>query len=711
MSSKSRTMLPGKMHPLGAVFDGRGTNFALFSAHAERVDLCLFDPSGAKELARYRLPEKTLDVWHGYLPEVAPGCCYGYRVYGPYDPQAGHRFNHHKLLVDPYARQLEGQFVWNDAHFAYMRDDPAEDYSFDSTDNASWMPKSVVTERADTIELSQCAAWQLPMERTVVYEAHVRGFTMLHPDVPESLRGSFAGMSQPQIIGYLKALGITSIELLPVQSHVDEHFLQARGLHNYWGYNTLNFFAPHSGYLSGSAAAEFRQMVDRFHDAGLEVIIDVVYNHTGEGDHLGPTLSYRGIDNASYYRLQPADKRFYINDTGCGNVLNINHPRVLQLVMDSLRYWAGEMKVDGFRFDLAPILGRTPDGFSRDNNFLQAVSQDPLLSTVKLIAEPWDIGPGGYQLGEFPPAWSEWNDRYRDTVRRFWRGDAGVMPEFARRLHGSSDIFEKSGRRPGASINFITSHDGFTLNDLVSYHQRHNLDNGENNNDGHHENFSDNLGVEGPTASPEINALRLRQHKNFLVTLMVSQGTPMLLGGDELGRTQGGNNNAYCQDNEINWIDWTLLENKSAGLLVFTRKLLSLRRDYSVFQLPRHVHATDNPDMPEISWVNSAGGNMQDEQWHDHQNHLLGYFLSSTQSTPSGKSGKLLVIFNNSKSSGEFTLPIKPGCAYWELLIDTSESAGNTDVRVQNRIQAGSRLERPGLSVCILLADPVSEKS
>nr|WP_245635103.1 glycogen debranching protein GlgX [Marinobacterium profundum] len=705
-------MLPGKMHPLGAVFDGRGTNFALFSAHAERVDICLFDPSGTEELARYTLPEKTLDVWHGYLPEASPGCCYGYRVYGPYDPHEGHRFNHHKLLVDPYARKLEGRFVWNDAHFAYLRDDPSQDCSFDASDNAKWMPKSVVTERADTIELPQGRAWQVPMERTVVYEAHVRGFTMLHPEVPESLRGSFAGMSQPQIIEYLKALGITSVELLPVQSYVDEHFLQARGLHNYWGYNTLNFFAPHSDYLSGKDAAEFRQMVDRFHDAGLEVIIDVVYNHTGEGDHLGPTLSYRGIDNASYYRLQPEDKRYYINDTGCGNVLNINHPRVLQLVMDSLRYWANEMKVDGFRFDLAPILGRTPDGFSQDNNFLQAVAQDPLLSTVKLIAEPWDIGPGGYQLGEFPSAWSEWNDRYRDTVRRFWRGDSGVMPEFAQRLHGSSDIFEKSGRRPGASINFITSHDGFTLNDLVSYHQRHNINNGEDNNDGHHDNLSDNLGVEGPTASSEINALRLRQQKNFLVTLMVSQGAPMLLGGDELGRTQGGNNNAYCQDNEINWIDWALLRKQSTGLLEFTRKLVSLRKYYSGFRLPRYVHPTDNPAMPDISWVNAAGDNMQDEQWHDHQNHLLGYFISSaSQLTSSGKAEKLLVVFNNRKSSGKFTLPLKPGCGSWKFLIDTAECTATKNDCVQHQIKAGSTLKRPGLSVCILLADSVSEKS
>lgn len=709
MSRHSRGMLPGKAHPLGAVFDGRGTNFALFSAHAERVELCLFDPSGTRELARYALPEKTFDVWHGYLPEVVPGCCYGYRVYGPYDPHVGHRFNHHKLLVDPYARQLQGQFVWNDAHFAYVRDDPSQDYSFDSTDNARWMPKSVVTERTAILEAPSEGAWQVPMERTIVYEAHVRGFTMLHPDVPESLRGSFAGMSQPRIIEYLKALGITSIELLPVQSFVDEHFLQARGLHNYWGYNTLNFFAPHSGYLSGNAAAEFRQMVDRFHDAGLEVIIDVVYNHTGEGDHLGPTLSYRGIDNASYYRLQPADKRYYINDTGCGNVLNINHPRVLQLVMDSLRYWAGEMHVDGFRFDLAPILGRTTNGFSRDNNFFQAIAQDPLLSTVKLIAEPWDIGPGGYQLGGFPAGWSEWNDRYRDTVRRFWRGDAGVMPEFARRLHGSSDVFEGAGRRPGASINFITSHDGFTLKDLVSYRQRHNLANGENNNDGHGENYSDNLGTEGPTDNKKINALRLRQQKNFLVTLMVSQGAPMLLGGDELGSTQGGNNNAYCQDNEINWIDWSLLEQSSAELLDFTRKVVALRKEYSVFQFKNYVHVSNNPKMPEISWISSEGENMPDEKWHDHENHLLGYFLSGFINEGEECSEKILVIFNNGKLLGDFTLPVMPDSNNWKLLIDTACSAGAATSDLSNSVRAGGLISRPGQSVCIYLSEQVSD--
>jgi len=697
-------MMAGSMSPLGATFDGDGTNFALFSAHAERVELCLYDPSGQQELARYPLPEKTHDVWHGYLPGIRPGTCYGYRVYGPYDPSAGHRFNHHKLLLDPYARQLQGRFRWHDSHYAYRRDDPREDASFDSSDNAAWMPKCVVTAPQEAGH-HRSTPWRVLPEHTLLYEAHPRGFTLLHPDVPESLRGSFAGLSHTAIIDYLKALGITSVELMPVHAFIDERFLHDRGLANYWGYNSLNFFCPHGSYLATGEVLEFRRMVDRFHDAGLEVILDVVYNHTAEGDRLGPTLCYRGIDNASYYRLQPEYRGEYVNDTGCGNVLNLDHPRVLQLVMDSLRYWVGVMGVDGFRFDLAPILGRTARGFTDHHPFFQAIAQDPLLSTVKLIAEPWDIGPGGYQLGRFPAGWSEWNDKYRDSVRRFWRGDAGAMPDFARRLHGSGDCFEHDGRRPWAGVNFVTSHDGFTLCDLVSYRRRHNDANGEQNRDGHHENFSDNCGIEGPTADPAVRALRLRQQKNFLTTLMVSQGTPMLLGGDELGRTQQGNNNAYCQDNAINWVDWSGLGSGEGELLAFTRELIALRRQCPVFGFARYVHAAESPDSAGIHWFSAQGEPMCPDDWHDPENHLLGYLLTAVDDA-NGKQA-VLVIFNNGLRAADFRLPSIPRYDGWSLLLDTaaeiSHSAGKPTY-----LESGERFERPARSVCILSATPAN---
>ncbi|MFB3077041.1 MAG: glycogen debranching protein GlgX, partial [Lysobacterales bacterium] len=489
----STGLLSGSHHSLGAHWDGEGVNFVLFSAHAERVELCLFDPKGQSEIARHVLPEQTHELWHGYFPGLAPGAVYGYRVYGPYDPQAGHRFNHHKLLLDPYARQLIGEFHWTDAHFGYCQGDPAEDLSFDNQDNAAFIPKCVVTAPLSVADKANAGNVRvkpnIPWNQTTIYETHVRGFTLQHPDVPELQRGTFAGLGHPKIIAYLKALGITSVELLPVQAFIDEHFLYEKGLCNYWGYNTSSFFAPHTPYLSGNDVCEFRRIVDDYHEAGLEVLLDVVYNHTSESNHLGPTLSFRGIDNASYYRLQAEQPRYYVNDTGCGNTLDVSHPRVLQMVMDSLRYWSGEMGVDGFRFDLATVMAREAHGFNQQAAFLQAVAQDPQLSRIKLIAEPWDIGPGGYQLGSFPAGWSEWNDDYRDTVRRFWRREPGHLPTFARRLHGSSDIFERSGRRPSASINYITSHDGFTLRDLVSYQHRHNSANGESNNDGHRENL------------------------------------------------------------------------------------------------------------------------------------------------------------------------------------------------------------------------------
>ncbi|MEH6580807.1 MAG: glycogen debranching protein GlgX [Halioglobus sp.] len=672
----NHVLLPGNDHALGAHWDGEGVNFALFSAHAEKVELCLFDPSGQTEIARHVLSEQTHDIWHGYLPGLGPGAVYGYRVYGPYNPHAGHRFNHHKLLLDPYARKLAGDFQWTDAHFGYRRDDPEEDLSFDTRDNAASMPKCIVTA---PLTAASPIRPNIPWSKTAIYETHVRGFTLQHPEVPELQRGTFAGLGHPKIIAYLKALGITSVELMPVQSFIDEHFLYEKGLRNYWGYNTAGFFAPHSTYLCDNEAVEFRRMVDDFHEAGLEVLLDVVYNHSAESNHLGPTLSFRGIDNASYYRLQAEQPRYYVNDTGCGNTLDVSHPRVLQMVMDSLRYWSGEMGVDGFRFDLAPVMARETHGFNHRASFLQAVAQDPLLSRTKLIAEPWDIGPGGYQLGGFPSPWSEWNDDYRDTVRRFWRQEPGHLPTFARRLHGSSDIFERSGRRPSASVNFITSHDGFTLRDLVSYQQRHNLDNAEDNNDGHRENLSENFGVEGPGDDAAIETARSRQQRNLLATLLVSQGVPMILAGDEIGRSQQGNNNAYCQDNALNWIDWRAVDEPASRLNAFVTLMLKLRRDFPVLSLRNYIHPPHCADSDNIQWLNADGREMREEHWQEHHNFLLGYLLTS----PGEDGGRtaILVIFNNASQAQQFQLPKyqkEPGEPeyHWHWLVDTSQESG-----------------------------------
>ncbi len=673
---------PGDHHSLGAHWDGEGVNFALFSAHAEAVELCLFDSKALVETARYNLPEQTHDIWHGYLPGLEPGAVYGYRVYGPYNPHAGHRFNHNKLLLDPYARQLTGEFTWADSHFGYRRDDPEEDLSFDTSDNAPFVPKCVVTAPMVPRENSKPRRPAVPWSQTTIYEAHVRGFTLQHPDVPELQRGTFAGLGQPQIIAYLKALGITSIELMPVQAFTDEHFLFEKGLRNYWGYNTLSYFAPHSAYLSGDDASEFRRMVDDYHEAGIEVLLDVVYNHSSESNHLGPTLSFRGIDNASYYRLQAENSRYYVNDTGCGNTLNFNHPRVLQMGMDSLRYWSDEMGVDGFRFDLAPVMAREAQGFNPQASFFHAIAQDPQLSRTKLIAEPWDIGPGGYQLGNFPAPWSEWNDDYRDTVRRFWRREHGHLPTFARRLHGSGDIFERSGRRPYASVNFITSHDGFTLRDLVSYQHRHNEANGEDGNDGHRDNLSENFGVEGPTEDATIELARRRQQRNLLATLLLSQGVPMILAGDELGRSQRGNNNAYCQDNELNWIDWRALQEQGKELNAFVTLLLKLRKNYPILRHPSYIHPPHRPQSNNIQWLNSDGAEMREEHWQEHHNFLLGYLLSS----PDENQGRLalLIIFNNSVGQQDFRLPdyrAKVGEAKhcWHWLVDTNFEDGVPD--------------------------------
>ncbi|MGH8609907.1 MAG: glycogen debranching protein GlgX, partial [Gammaproteobacteria bacterium] len=556
MTKPITAVWPGEAHPQGATWDGEGVNFALFSAHADKVELCIFDPNGRRELQRIALKEQTNQIWHVYLPEARPGLLYGYRVHGPYKPEEGHRFNPNKLLIEAYAKQLIGSVRWSDAHFGYRVGHRREDLSFDRRDDAAGMPKCRVIDPAFT--WGEDRPPRIPWADTVIYELHVRGFTIKHPHVPPWLRGTYAGLATAPVIEHLKRLGVTAVELMPVHAFVDDRDLVGKRLSNYWGYNSIAFLAAEPRYCASGQISEFKTMVKTFHSAGIEVILDVVYNHTAEGNHLGPTLSFRGIDNATYYRLVPDDRRHYMDYTGCGNTLNMVQPRVLQLIMDSLRYWALEMHVDGFRFDLASALARELHAVDRLGSFFDILLQDPVLSQVKLIAEPWDLGEGGYQVGNFPIGWAEWNDRYRDAVRAFWKGDGGLIGEFATRLAGSSDLYKTSGRTPHASINFVTAHDGFTLHDLVSYNRKHNEANLEDNRDGHNHNLSWNCGVKGPTADPTINALRQRQKRNMLATLLLSQGVPMLLAGDELGRTQGGNNNAYCQDNDISWVDWDL---------------------------------------------------------------------------------------------------------------------------------------------------------
>lgn len=649
--------------PLGASWDGQGVNFALFSANAEKVELCLFDSSGNRELERIVLPEVTDQVWHGYLPNCEVGTVYAYRVYGPYAPKSGHRFNHHKLLLDPYAKQLSGTLTWNDSMYGFRYGDKNEDLTFDASDSAEYMPKAVVVD--ETFDWEDDQPPRIPWSETVLYEAHTRGLTMLHLDVVESQRGSFAGLASEAIISYLKKLGVTALELQPVHAFIDDHFLVKKQLTNYWGYNTIGFFAPEQRFLTSDNRNEFKAMVKRMHQAGIEVILDVVYNHTAEGDHTGPTLSFRGIDNASYYRLDSDDKRLYINDTGCGNTLNISHPRVLQMVIDSLRYWVEEMHVDGFRFDLAVSPGREKHGFNPQGNFFTAIQNDSVLSQVKLIAEPWDIGPDGYQLGNFPNEWSEWNDRFRDAMRRFWRGDPGQLADVARCLHGSSDLFEHNGRKSSASINLITSHDGFTLTDLVSYNERHNEANTENNRDGHHANFSYNYGVEGATDNASILELRERQRRNLLATLFLSQGTPMLLAGDELNRSQQGNNNAYCQDNPITWFNWSALERESE-FLDFVQRLIKLRTDHALLRRDRFVHGEETfaaTGFADIEWLNVDGKPMIEADWHDPQRHFLTMLLAGnlspadTDSPAQELNSSLIIVLNAHSNPVSFTLP------------------------------------------------------
>ncbi|TYK66116.1 glycogen debranching protein GlgX [Colwellia echini] len=689
-------MEPGKAYPLGATVTDSAVNFSIFSANAEKIELCIFDEQGYQELERIALPQCEHNIWHGSLKGAKAGLVYGYRVYGPYSPEYGHRFNHHKLLLDPYAKVLTGKFSWNERHFAYNVHDPKQDLSFDARDNADIMLKAVVTDPSAPVMPRNPIPWQ----NTVIYEGHVKGLTELNPKVPAQLRGSFLGLSHPEMIAHYRAIGITTIELLPVQQFISEAFLTDKKLTNYWGYNTLSFFVPHQDYLNQNQISDFQRMVDELHQAGFEVIIDVVYNHTCEGNRLGPTLSFRGIDNSSYYRLNPSEPRYYINDTGCGNTINISHPRVMQMVMDSLRYWVQVMGVDGFRFDLATILGREVQGFDKSNGFLDAILQDPILNSVKLIAEPWDIGPGGYQLGGFPSPWSEWNDRYRDTMRRYWRGDKGLLPEFARRIHGSSDIFEHSGRQPFASINFLTSHDGNTLYDLVSYQERHNEANGENNRDGHSDNFARNYGVEGETTDAVILAVRLRQIKNMLATLMLSQGVPMLLAGDEIGRSQKGNNNAYCQDNELNWLSWDENALYAHELKLFTASLTALRKKLPMLSHDRFIHKEDKKSTVDITWFHPSGFEMQKDQWHSHHGATLGYLLEEKMpNTP-----MLLCIFHAGEEIIEFQLPEITNINHWQVMVDTSTDTEHEEVR---NIPAERIITIMPFSTIVLLSDSV----
>jgi glycogen debranching enzyme GlgX len=664
----------GRPFPLGATWDGLGVNFALFSRHATKVELCLFDSTGEVELERIELPEYTNEIWHGYLPDVHAGQVYGYRVYGPYEPDAGHRFNPNKLLIDPYAKELVGSLKWNDALFGYTIGSPDGDLSFDERDSAAYIPKARVIDHAFT--WGDHRSIQMPPDQTIIYESHVRGLTMLHPGVPDEYRGTFAGIAHPATIEHLQSLGITSIELMPIHAFVNDKHLLDKGLTNYWGYNTLAFFAPHTPYLARGHLNEFKEMAARLHAAGIELILDVVYNHTAEGNEMGPTLSMRGIDNSTYYRLMPDNPRYYVNDSGTGNTLDLSHPCVLRLVTDSLRYWSTDMGVDGFRFDLGTILAREETGFNERHGFHLACLQDPTLSQKKLIAEPWDCGWGGYQVGAFPSGWFEWNDRYRNNVRSFWRGDHGQLAELATRLTGSGDIFNHRGRRPWASVNFITAHDGFTLNDLVSYNDKHNDANGEDNKDGSNDNLSCNYGAEGPTDDPNIIELRQRQIRNLMATLLFSQGTPMVLAGDEFCHSQKGNNNTYCQDNELTWLNWDLDE-AAERMFTFTQRLIHLRKSYPILRRGRFLVGDYNEELgvTDVTWL-ASDGPMTEDKWRDGGRACLGMLMDGrAQPTGIHKTGgdeTLLLIINAHADPIPFILPEVAQGDAWSCLIDTS---------------------------------------
>src|ERR1700720_2365354 len=657
-----RAVWPGQPYPRGATWDGEGVNFSVFSANAEKVELCIFDPSGRHEVQRIALRERTDEIWHSYLPEARPGLLYGYRVHGPYDPQKGHRFNPNKLLIEPYAKHLQGNMVWSDAHFGYRVGHSKADLSFDKRDSAPGTPKSRVIDPAFT--WGDDRPPRVPWHDTVIYEAHVRGMTMRHPEVPPPLRGTYAGIGTAPVIEHLLRLGVTTLELMPVHAFVDDRHLLEKGLRNYWGYNTIGFFAPELRYSATGRVSEFKTMVKTLHSAGIEVILDVVYNHTAEGNQMGPTLSFRGIDNASYYRLLPDDPRYYMDFTGTGNTLNMQHPRVLQLIMDSLRYWVLEMHVDGFRFDLAATLARELHAVNRLGAFLDIIHQDPVLSQVKLIAEPWDLGEGGYQVGNFPVGWAEWNDRYRDTVRSYWKGDDGVVGDLAYRLTGSSDLYAHSGRRPYASVNFVTAHDGFTLTDLVSYNEKHNEANGENNQDGNNNNLSWNCGVEGPTNDADIRALRAKQKRNMLATLLLSQGIPMIYAGDPIGHSQLGNNNAYCQDNPTTWLNWNL-QPEDRDLMAFVQRMINLRRRHPIFHRRRFFQGRPikGANVKDVLWLNASGKEMSEDEWRDPSFHCLGMFLSGQGLNETDARGRKLsdesffFLLNAYHEDVEFKLP------------------------------------------------------
>ena len=666
---------PGKPYPLGSTWDGSGVNFALFSENAEKVELCLFDKKGQRVIQTIAIKNQTNHVWHCYLPDARPGTLYGYRVYGPYQPEQGHRFNPNKILIDPYAKDLAGPLVWSDALFGYEIDNPTKDLSFDTRDSAASILKSKVIDTAFT--WGDDKLLRTPWNDTVIYELHVKGFTFRHPDIPEAHRGTYAGLSSEPAIEHLKRLGVTAVELMPVHTFLDDRHLVARNLKNYWGYNTINYFTPDIRYSSSGNIKEFKTMVKKFHSEGIEVILDVVYNHTAEGSQLGPTLSFRGIDNAAYYRLNQK-RRYYQDYTGCGNTLNMQHPRVLQLIMDSLRYWVLDMHIDGFRFDLASALARELHDVDKLGAFFDIINQDPVLSQVKLIAEPWDLGEGGYQVGNFPVGWSEWNGKYRDNLRAYWKGDSGTIDELAYRLTGSSDLYQSGGRRPYASINFVTCHDGFSLQDLVSYNQKHNEANGENNQDGESHNISWNCGEEGPTPSLHIDTLRAKQKRNFLASLVCSQGVPMFSMGDELGRSQQGNNNTYCQDSELSWVNWKLSKEEKQ-FLEFTRYAIELRKIHPALSCRYFFHGKDvfGKGFKDIMWLDPDGEEMTKGQWKDHFAKCLGLFLAGDAIEEYNDCGEkieddnLIMLFNAHHKEITFHLPSEPANARWEIALDT----------------------------------------
>lgn len=691
----------GNPYPLGATYDGEGVNFALCSEHAESVELYLYDSSDEREIAKFKITEKTHQVWHIYISGIKPGQLYGYRVHGPYDPSNGHRFNPHKLLIDPYAKAISGTVKWNDALFAYTIGD--DDLSMDSTDSAPFIPKAVVTN--DKFDWGSDKPPHIPMHKSVIYETHVKGFTAMHPNIPEEIRGTYAAMGHPVAINYLKELGVTAVELLPIHHFLTDRHLKDKGLSNYWGYNSIGFFAPDVRYSAsgyhGEQVSEFKEMVKALHEAGIEVILDVVYNHTGEGNEMGPTLSFRGIDNASYYRLAD-DPRYYTDFTGTGNTLNTRQPNVLRMIMDSLRYWVQEMHVDGFRFDLASALARELHEVDKLSSFFDVIHQDPIISQVKLIAEPWDIGEGGYQVGEFPPGWAEWNGKYRDCIRDYWIGADSMIAEFANRLTGSSDLYRGDNRTPSASVNFITAHDGFTLQDLVSYNEKHNEANGEDNQDGESHNRSWNCGFEGPTDDPAINSLREKQKRNMLTTLFLSQGVPMLVAGDEFGRTQQGNNNAYCQDNEISWLDWTKMDENQ---LEFTRKLIRLRREHPVFCRRKWFQGLPirGTAVEDIVWFLPDASEMDDHHWQEDHARSLAVYLNGQGIRSVDNDGKKIVdasfylLFNAYWEDVSYELPNENYGAGWIKILDTN----NDTIENFGEFAAGDTVLVPSRSILL----------